>query len=140
MAYLTSDDLKTFLDESEIKAIKRNYETDTIDKLPIGISYAEAYVKDRIGNRYDMAVEYAKTGASRNTTLLEILAHIAIWKLCATFPTVQLDGKRHYNYEQALNDLKRVEKGELLSSLPLVSGSTVGEVVYGTNTEFDVNY
>lgn len=140
MSYLTSHDLKTFLDEREIAAIKRDYEVDGTDKLPVGINYAENYVKDRIGKRYDMAAEYAKTGSDRSTTLLEILAHIAIWKLAATFPTVQLDGKRHYNYEEAMKNLAKVESGQLLTELPTITGTTSGDIVFGTSTNTDVIY
>lgn len=140
MSYLTSDDLKTFLDEREIAAVKRDYEVDGADKLPVGINYAENYVKDRIGKRYDMAAEFAKTGSERSTTLLEILAHIAIWKLAATFPTVQLDGKRHYNYEEAMKNLAKVESGQLLTELPKITGTTAGEVVFGISTNTDVIY
>jgi hypothetical protein len=141
MAYLTSDDLKTFLDDKELAAIKRDYEKDNTDKLPIGISYAENYVKDRLAHRYNIAAEYAKTGADRSTTLIEVLAHIAIWKLCATFPTVQLDGKRHYNYEKALEDLNTIAKGSLLSTLPALTVETqAGAVVYGQSTETDLIY
>lgn len=139
MAYLTIDDLKVFLDQNEINALKRATETDQVDKLPTGIQYAENYVSDRIGTRYDMAVEYAKTGTARSTTLLEILAHIAIWKLAATFPTVQLDGKRHYNYEQALSDLTKIEKGQLLAGLP-AKDTAVGVPSYGTATDLDVKF
>jgi len=140
MSYLTTSDLKTFLDEQELQAIRRDYETDGIDKLPIGISYAENYVKDRIGTIYDMAVEYAKTGADRSTTLLEIIAHIAIWKLAATFPTVQLDGKRYANYEQALNDIKEILAGRLLSTLTTVTTSTQGVSSWGSSTELDIEF
>jgi hypothetical protein len=119
MSYLTADDLKAFLDEREIATIKRDYEADGLDKMPVGIAYAENYVQDRLANRYDMQAEYAKTGTDRNSTLLEILAHIAIWKLTSTFPTVQLDGKRHYFYEEALKNLTLAEKGNLLTSLPI---------------------
>lgn len=139
MAYLTSDDLNTFLDEREQAAIKRDYEVDGTDKMPIGINYALNYVKDRLGSRYDMAAEYAKTGSNRNTTLLEILAHIAIWKLAATFPTVQLDGKRHYNYEEALKNLALAEKGQLLNSLPVLSAES-GVPAWGVSESTEIIY
>lgn len=140
MSYLTTEDLKTFLDERELEAIRRNYEQDGTDKLPVGIGYAENYLKDRIGTRYDMAVEYAKTGADRSTTLLEILSHIAIWKLAASFPTIQLEGKRHYNYEQALSDITKILKGELLTTLPTVTTSTNGAVVWGSTDGLDLEF
>ena len=139
MSYITTNDLNLFLDEREIAALKRDKETDGTDKIPVGISYAENYVKDRLSNRYDIGAEYAKTGDKRNTTLLEVLAHIAIWKLCATFPTVQLDNKRHYNYEQALNDLKQIAKGDLCTNLP-INDPTASTPIFGTSTNFDVNY
>lgn len=138
--YLTTDDLRTFLDEREIAALKRDYEVDGGDKLPTGITYAQNYVRDRIGARYDLAAEYALTGSNRSTTLMEIIAHIAIWKLAAVFPTIQLDGKRHYNYEEAKRDLERIAAGKLQVTIPLIENTTVGEVVHGTSTNFDVIY
>ena len=139
MTYLTTEDMAAFLDEREIAALKRDYEADGTDKLPIGISYAENYVKDRLAFKYDLATEYGKIEANRSTTLLEILAHIAIWKLCATFPTVQLDGKRHYNYEQALKDLDKIARGELGSTIPLKA--TAKEAIqWGTTNQTDVIY
>jgi hypothetical protein len=140
MSYLTSDDLKGFLDEREITAIKRDYETDHVDKMSAGIQYAENYVSDRLSHRFDMPAEYAKTGGQRSTTLLEIIAHIAIWKLAATFPTVQLDGKRHYFYEQALTDLDKIATGKLSTTLPVLSTTAGGPVVYGSSIDTDINY
>lgn len=138
--YLTTADLNTFLDESEIAALKRDYETDGTDKMPIGISYAENFVKDRLASRYDVTAEYAKTEEARSTTLMEVIAHIAIWKLAATFPTVQLDGKRHYNYTQALDNLELIAKGKLLTTLPALTESLGNAAVYGQSTQTEVIY
>lgn len=140
MAYITTDDLKTFLDEREIAALKRDYETDGEDKLPDGITYALNYVADRIGNRYDMSAEYAKTGTARSTTLIEAIAHIAIWKMAATFPTVQLDGKRHYNYEDALKTITKIERGEMLTNLPTKTGATIPGVVHGVASPTELEF
>lgn len=142
MAYLTQDDLMGVLDERELAAIKRDYETDNIDKLPIGITYAENYVKDRIGSRYDMATEYAKTGEDRSTTLLGIISAIAIWKLAVSFPTIQLDGKRHYEYEQALKDLTDITKGTLLYEVLAQPATPIDEglPVWGSNTNDEIIY
>jgi len=143
MAYLTIQDLATFLDENEIQALQRDTENDGENKIPSGISYAENYVKDRISHVYDMATEYAKTGDNRSTTLLEILAHLAIWKLAASFPLVQIDGKRHYNYEQALADLKDIAAGRLLSEhLPKLSDETenAGTIRSGNSSENELIY
>lgn len=140
MAYLTTEDLKTFLDQQEIEALRRDYEDDGTDKLPSAISYAQNYVRDRLAQMYDIHSELGKTGSGRNSTLQEIIAHIAIWKLCATFPTVQLDGKRHYHYQEALSQLAEIEKGKLLAAyLPhWPSEPRRGDAVWGTNTSLDL--
>lgn len=141
MPYITTEDLKAFLDEREIAAIKRDYEIDGTDKMPVGITYAENYVKDRLGSRFNMPSEYSKTGTNRSSTLLEIIAHLAIWKLTSTFPTVQLDGKRHYFYEQALKRLDDIATGKLEIGLPeLAVPSTAGDVVYGHNDNLEILY
>ncbi len=146
--YVTTEDLKTFLDEREIAALKRDYETDEVDKLESGLNYAINYVKDRLSPYYDMETELAKTPTivenvptdPRSTTLMEIISHIAIWKLAITFPTVQLDGKRDYNYKEAMSNLDLISKGKLLATLPpLASGTTTG-IVYGHGTENELIY
>ena len=139
MAYLTTEDLKVFLDEREIAALKRDFENDQTDKLAVGIDYATNYITDRLGTRYDMATELAKTGADRSTTLLEVMSHIAIWKMAATYPTVQLDGKRHAFYQEAMENLTRIEKGKLLAGLP-VESATVGQPVWGVSTDSELIY
>jgi hypothetical protein len=139
--YLTTEDLNTFLDEREIAAIKRDYEADQVDKIPVGISYAENYVKDRLCSRYNMEIEYGKPLGEKSSTLMEIIAHLAIWKLAATFPTVQLDGKRHFNYQTALDNLELIAKGKLLTSLPTLRPEQMGNAaIYGQSTETDVIY
>lgn len=136
MSYITTTDLKAFLDEREIAALKRDYEADQVDKTQQGIDYAMTYVQDRLG-AFDLQAEYAKEGTERSSTLMEIIAHIAIWKLAATFPMVQLDGKRHAFYEEALENLKRIARGELLiTSLSLKpAGAIPADVRWGVSTE-----
>lgn len=140
--YITTDDLKAFLDEGELAAIRRDYEMDGVDKLHSGIEYAEGYVHDRLALIYDINSELGKTGSSRNKTLQEIIIHISIWKLCVTFPTVQLDGKRHYMYEQAMKHIDEIEKGKLLASyLPQwPTKPRRSEVVWGSNKNFDLKF
>lgn len=113
MSYITENDLKTFLDEREINALKRDDEKDEVNKIDTGISYALSYVKERLA-AFDVDQEYNKTGEERSKTLMEIIIHIAIWKLAATFPFVQIDGKRHAFYEEAMENLKRIAKGEII--------------------------
>ena len=139
MAYLTTEDLKVFLDEREIAALKRDFEADEVDKLAVGITYATNYITDRLGTRYDMTTELAKIGTARSTTLLEVITHIAIWKMAATYPTVQLDGKRHAFYQEAMDNLTRIEKGQLLAGLPVESAST-GQPTWGVSTNSEVIY
>lgn len=142
MSYLTPTDLKAFLDEAEFRALRRESETDGVDKLPSGINYAENYVKDRLSSRYNVQNEFDKTGTDRSTTLLEVVGHIAIWKLCATYPTVQIDGKRHYFYEQALETLDKIAKGLInIDSLQIANSTTPSGVsVNGYSPETELNY
>ena len=141
MSYLTETDLRQFLGQNELAALKRDYENDGVDKLPISIRYAEDYVAARLRSSFDIETELQKTELDRSTTLLEILAHIAIWKLAATFPTVEIDGKRHYFYEMALEQLKDIEAAKILLELPEISEEIkIDTIRYGTNTDLDIKY
>lgn len=138
MSYITTIDLSAFLDEREMAALKRDYERDQVDKMAAGIAYAMNYVRDRL-SVFDIDAEFVKTSTARSTTLIEIITHIAIWKLAATFPMVQLDGKRHAFYEGALEDLKRIAKGEIIiADLPLKDSDiqpSAAQWGYTTETE-----
>lgn len=134
MAYTTTADFKILLDEHETEAIRRDYEKDGVDKLKLGMAYAETYVSDRLGQRYDMATEYVKTGADRNLILIDLICKVAIWQLCQVFPTVRLDGKRDVAYQSAMADLKEAQKGNLLHDLPTIeTPSTTGLPQYGAD-------
>jgi len=134
MSYTATTDFKVLLDEHETEAIRRDYEKDGVDKLKLGIEYAEKYVSDRLGQKYDMATEYAKTGTARHLILIDIICKIAIWQLCQVFPTVRLDGKRDVAFQTAMTDLKEAQKGNMLYDLPTIeTPSTTGLPQYGAD-------
>ena len=116
MAYITKDDLKNFLYSEDIEQLDRSDELSNF--IEAGIGFAESYLKDRIGNIFDLDTEFQKSGDERSNTLIEVISHIAIWKLCLSSPLVDTEGKKHFNYEWALEQIKLIEQGKLLTNLP----------------------
>jgi hypothetical protein len=138
MAYITENDIKNFLYSQDVAELDRSDE-GIANFIGTAISYAENYVRDRAGSMYDLDVEFQKSGDERKTTLIEIIAHLAIWKLCLVSPLVDAEGKKHYNYEWALDQLKLIERGSLLTDLPLYTDDAGDDVQPSAGVQFGYN-
>jgi len=141
MAYITETDIRLYLTEAQISTIKRANETSPIDHLANAMRSAEGYVKDRLSYKYDIEAEYAKTGSDRNPTLLEVLARIAVRKALMAFDMVDRNGNREADYEEAKEQLERIEKGAMLSDvLPKNTPDSSKTIQWGYTEKLDPIY
>ncbi len=134
--YITETDLLQYLDEQDLSA------TGQSSNIIPAINYACNLVKDRIGHVYDITAEFALTGANRSSTLVDLIADIAVWKLCKPFPMVQTDGKKHTLFQDALKRLDDIEKGKLTAGLIRLTDDNGGSktIAWGTQENFDIKY
>ncbi|MCF8218720.1 MAG: DUF1320 family protein [Bacteroidales bacterium] len=111
--YINENDLKFALHSQEITTLKRYS-----GAVETAINAAIHTVRDNLSQIYDIDLELTKTGDSRKVSLVRLTVHIAVWYLCVAEPLVDQDGKKSYLYEKALEELKSIRKGDILTDLP----------------------
>ena len=134
--YINETDLLQHLDTDDLTATG---ETSSIDS---SITYACNLVKDRLGHVYDIVAEYSKTADARSSTLVDVIADIAVWKLCKPFPMVQTDGKKDTLFQDELKRLDDIEKGKLTAGLTRLTDDNGGSktITWGIQENFDLKY
>jgi len=137
MAYISEIDLKKYLTENQIQIVKRSAEGN-IDYIEEAIETAESYVRDRLNYKYDMVEELAKTGTSRNPTLISIISMMAIKELLVPFDLYQ-DG-REDQFAEASAKLDMIENGTLLSDVLPAYDPETRRIYYGTNENYDLQF
>jgi len=134
--YINETDLLQHLDSDDLIVTGANSNIDP------AINYACNLVKDRLGHVYDITAEFAKTSDLRSSTLVDVIADIAVWKLCKPFPMVQTDGKKYTLFQDALKRLDDIEKGKLTAGLTRLTDDNGGSktIAWGTQENFDSKY
>jgi hypothetical protein len=144
MAYITEDDMREYLTESQLTTVKRASETGSIDYLDQAITKSIALVKDHLNYKYDMTTELAKTGSDRNESLMDIIAKIVMKRLTVPFDMLDRDGKIQGEYEEAMEMISKIEKGYFLSDVLPTYDSTEDDeeqtIRYGTNDDYNIIY
>ncbi len=121
MGFITEDDY-TVLIRNEIKDILlENY---TESKLKTAESMGIAQVKKRLAGRYDVAKIFGAEGENRDSYIVMIVLDCALYHLyTATVPN-KIPQIRAERYQDALDWLKSVAKGEETADLPLLEDAS----------------
>lgn len=109
MAFFTKTDVERALDTyviDELTDTNNTYVTDAI-------SDAEQRVREKIGPRYNLDVEFAKTGANRHRSLLKHAIAISIYYLYERLNTRVLPEAKVTAWENAEIWLSDVYKGRV---------------------------
>ena len=104
MAFLVKADLLNYIDTSTIDQLTDGTDTYVVN----AISEAEDRIREKISPRYDLDVEFAKTGTTRNSSLLKHAINISILYLFQrTYTDVLPEGREMANdtAEKWLNDV-----------------------------------
>jgi phage gp36-like protein len=125
--YVTTEDIQKWVADDDLSVI--NEQQDEI------IADAEEFVRDSLNHIYDIDQEYAKVGRERKSTLVNLICHIAIFNMHQKVSPRNIPETRGLNYEEAVRQLKEIEKGSLLSDLPKQADEEkqkgTGKPVYG---------
>jgi len=129
MSYISTAEITTHLNTEQIEAISDGDET----LLQAAIDAAYVEVKSYL-SAFDMAAEFAKTGAARNALLIVFVKDVAVWhfvNLCNVNTDMKLRAKR---YDDAQSWLKAVQKGDRNPDLPaLPVADQTGTILYSSN-------
>lgn len=141
MAYITEADLRLYLTQAQRTTIKRAQESDPVDFLAAAMRSAEHYVDDRLSYKYNMQSEFDKSGSSRNATLADIVCKIAVRKAVMAFDMLDRGGSRELDYEEAMEQLDKIEKGYMLSDkLPKNEPDSSTTIRWGKTDETELKY
>jgi len=124
MAFLVKSDLLTYIDESTIDQLTDNNNGYVNE----AIADAEERITEKISPRYDMATEFAKTGANRQRSLLKHCINLSIFYLFQRLYTDVLPEGRTEAREDAEKWLDDVYNGNL--SVTLATNDEANEQGY----------
>ena len=116
MAFLNKTDVERGLDTYVIDQL-----TDTDDTIVTeAIKDAEQRIREKISPRFDMDVEFAKTGATRQRSLLKHAIALTIYYLYERLNTNVLPEAKVISYQMAEQWLNDVYEGRIVSGLATV--------------------
>ncbi len=117
MAFIEKIDIEREVRAEELAQITRG--DDTI--IHYGVDVAISEMKSYLNEHYDVDAIFSKTGNSRHALLLNFGIDIAIYIMVSSaLPGQDLEDRRA-RYKRAVDWLKKVNKGELVSDLPELS-------------------
>lgn len=126
MDFITDDDY-TALVRNEIKGILLENYSDT--KLQIAQDMAISQIKNYLSGRYDIAAIFDPVN-QRNNHIVMIVIDCTLYHLYTSTVPRKMPEIRSQRYQDAIDWLKMVGKGEALADLPKIK-NTQGEILLG---------
>jgi phage gp36-like protein len=131
--FLNYDDYKTRVTPRILDLL-----TGDADQLiDVAESEAAATITDRLGERFDLTAEFAKTGSARNRSLMRWAITIAIYIIYARVPDEQIPERVIKDYDDTIRELELLQQGKLGCSLKRLTdtgGDIISRFRMGNNT------
>lgn len=113
MIFLTTDDFLMKMSEDI-----RNQITDSTDALLNDAEiHATAIIQDAFYDKYDLDVEFAKTGDDRHRNLLRWMLNITVYFIYERIPDNEVPERVVKNYDDTIAEIKAIEQGKRNTSL-----------------------
>jgi Protein of unknown function (DUF1320) len=135
--FIDKTDLFTLILEDELDEITRADNTIVL----ASIAAAEAEVRAYLYDSFDVDIIFAKTALARNQMLVNIVANIAIYHICARCQAGQDLAYRTDRYDRAMSIIKQTIKTEYYPDLerrPLITAQK--HIMYGGATKRSNRY
>ncbi|MDT8346856.1 MAG: phage protein Gp36 family protein [Flavobacteriaceae bacterium] len=124
MAFLVPEDYNVLI-RTEIKSVLlENYSSTKLDGAE---NMAIAQIKNYISGRYDIDAIFSASAESRNAFIIMIALDCALYHLYSSIAPNKIPEHRAERYQDALEWLKSVAKGETIADLPLLTDEGTGE-------------
>lgn len=137
MAFLTADDLRTYMFTIFIGESKNDF--NTVDE-EIELNNIE-FVRSKIGNRYDCDNIFSQSGEDRNRLIVKILTILVLYDLVRRNPARKVPEDFREDWKWAIKWLDDVRDGkESPSGLPqlnLPDSGNLSNVLHGNNRNND---
>lgn len=135
--YIETNEITTHLGVEQIEAISDGDST----KLEEAINSALVQVRGYLKGKYDIAAEFAKIGAARNSLLVTYVKDIAVWhfiNICHVNTSIEERAKRR---DDAVKDLMKAQKGDFDFELPpLPAEQKADTITYSSNRRRNNHY
>jgi len=125
-------DFKGFLSNRILATLNNEYDSElnNAEKLAIGM------VTDACASKYDIEGELAKTGTSRNATLIRWMAVLTSYLMMGSIADADIPERVVKNYDDVVAELKAVNAGKMSVQLDrrVENGEKVTRFNYGSET------
>jgi phage gp36-like protein len=129
--YLTLEDFNKSIYPEIRNAISRGDEDYVMTQINVALSI----IQSKISLKYDVDLEFAKSGSNRNSLLVTIAKNIAIYHLYETQETIP--NHRVKKYDDAMEFLKDIVNGQAvlagMTLAPVQEDTTIrGNMAFGS--------
>jgi phage gp36-like protein len=125
-------DFKGFLSNRILTSLNNEYDSElnNAENLAIGM------VTDACASKYDIEGELAKTGTSRNATLIRWMAVLTSYLMMGSIADADIPERVVKNYDDVVAELKAVNAGKMSVQLDrrVENGEKVTRFNYGSET------
>jgi len=122
--YIQKEDYRTRITSELLKMVTEQDGGLEEDILSDADKFATGIIATYAGVLYDINSEFDKSGADRNYLILGWGVNIAVYILYQRIADEQVPDKVIKNYDDTINDLQALSKGNLPVNLPPVTDST----------------
>ena len=138
MAYIDRTDIEAYMESMEIDQIIDGDSTI----IDTAISDAEEFCAEKVRQRFDMPLEYAKTGADRNRQMLKTVVSVTLFYLSERLVTNNIPESRFLAYERAMEWLDEVGSGKRMVDMEAISSEdqTGWSIRWGASTPKNENF
>lgn len=125
--FVTKEELKTAIYMYQIDQISEADDDIVVAAITAAIDEAKSYLRANKKKewmdgrlRYDVDATFSKTGADRNSLLMEMIKSIAVWYVVRLCNVDMIYEHLKGRYDRAIAWLKQVNKGEVTIDIPLL--------------------
>lgn len=113
MNFLQQSDYRTFINPELLSMLLAG----DIDKLEEAEGYAYGFIMSSLAQRYNMQVEFSRTGAARNQTLVRWMLSLSVYFLHNTVADTDIPERVAKNYDDVRKEIGAVASGKMATDL-----------------------
>lgn len=125
MNFISIDDYKYHIRTYRLNQILEAADEDENVILDAAETEAAGMIRKHLGNRYNMDVEVAKSGAARNPVLLRWAKVLVIYYIYERIPDELVPERVVKNYDEVMKALEKIEDGD--ADIPGLTPMTVSD-------------
>lgn len=113
MDFLQQTDYNSFINPQLLNMLLEG----DMNKLEDSEEMAAGYITSNLSARYNLTIEFSKTGSSRNKTLVRWMLSLSVYFLHNTVPDTDIPERVAKNYDDARKEIEAVASGKAATDL-----------------------